>query len=135
MKALLLLFVLPSLTCLAGSNSADTDRLRDGKAIFLDRDRGHCLLCHQVKQINEPFQGTIGTDLSDVGSRLNADQLRARIVDPTLVNPDTVMPAYHRTRDLRQVAEEYINLPILTTDEVDNLVIFVQSLVQDGDNN
>lgn len=131
MKALLPLLVLLPSTCLA----VDMDFLRDGQAIFLDRERGHCLLCHQARQIDEPFQGTIGTDLSDVGSRLNAEQLRARIADPTLLNPDTVMPAYHRTRDLQQVANEYQNLPILTTHELDSLVIFVQSLKIEDDSN
>ena len=38
---------------------------RNGRALVVDRDRGHCLLCHVVSSIGEPFQGTLGPDLSD----------------------------------------------------------------------
>lgn len=99
-----------------------------GKVVFLDRERGHCLLCHQVRQLDAPFQGTIGPDLSDVGNRLTAAQIRARVVDPTRQNPHAVMPPYHRTHDLRQVAQAIAGQPILTAREIEHVVSFVVSL-------
>ena len=101
-----------------------------GKAVFIDRERGHCLLCHQVKQINESFQGNIGPDLSNIGARLGSDELYKRIADPTEQNPNTVMPAYFRTRGLTQVAQAYLDRPVLNANEMDDLVAFLLTLTQ-----
>jgi sulfur-oxidizing protein SoxX len=108
-----------------------TDRPGDperGRAVLLDRDRGHCLLCHAIDQVDEGFQGSIGPPLSDVGDRLGTGELRRRIVDPTRLNPATAMPAYFRTDGLRQVAAEYIGKPILTAQEVEDVVAFLATL-------
>ena len=101
-----------------------------GRAVVLDRDRGHCLLCHRIAQLDEGFQGTIGPPLGDVGNRLSASELRARVVDPTRLNPATVMPAYHRVENLRQVAEAYRGLPVLTAREVEDVVAFLVTIPQ-----
>jgi sulfur-oxidizing protein SoxX len=99
-----------------------------GREVLLDRDRGHCLLCHRIAQLDEGFQGTIGPPLSDVGLRLDAARLRERLVDPTRLNPDTVMPAYYRVDDLRQVARDYEGQPILQAQEVEDVVAYLQTL-------
>ena len=74
-KTFLVVLILALSTAPAASN-AKTITTQDnpesrGKAAFVDRERGHCLLCHQVKQINESFQGNIGPDLSNIGARLD----------------------------------------------------------------
>jgi len=102
-----------------------------GREVVLDRDRGHCLLCHRIAQVDEGFQGTIGPPLTDVGLRLDEDALRARIVDPSRLNPATVMPAYFRTTGLRQVAKDYAGRPILTAQEVEDVVAFLGTLTGD----
>ena len=116
---------LPPLTETAG----DAD---NGRAVLLDRERGHCLLCHQVQQLaNHPegaFQGNIGTDLTDAGARLGAAYLRARVVDPTAMNPETVMPAYHRIEGMHAVAPAFDDTPILTAQEVEDLVAYLLTL-------
>ena len=99
-----------------------------GKAVFLDRSTGHCLLCHSVKQIAEPSQGTLGPALDDVGNRLSADQLRVRISDGTRLNPDTAMPAYFRQAPLNRVAAEYAGKTVLTEQEVEDLVAYLLTL-------
>jgi len=100
----------------------------NGQTVFVDRDRGHCVLCHRVAGLDEPFQGDIGPDLSAVGERLSPAQMRLRLVDPTRLNPDTAMPAYHRTHDLRQVAEAYVGVPVLTAQEVEDVVAYLATL-------
>ena len=107
--------------------SGDPDR---GREVFLDRELGHCLLCHQVAQLDAPFQGNIGPDLSGVGDRLPASTIRERIADPTTLNPETVMPAYARTDNLVDVDERYLGQPILDARQLDDLVVFVASLKQ-----
>lgn len=109
--------------------TATTGDAEQGRAIFLDRERGHCLLCHQVVQLDAGFQGNIGPPLSNVGGRLSSAQIRARVIDPTQLNPDTVMPAYYRTEGLRQVGQAYQQKPILDAQEVEHVVAFVSSLV------
>ena len=107
--------------------AGDPDR---GREVFLDRELGHCLLCHQVAQLDAPFQGNIGPDLSSVGERLSAAIIRKRIADPTTMNPETVMPANTRTDNLLDVDERYQGKPILDPRQLEDLVAFVASLKQ-----
>lgn len=99
-----------------------------GRTVFLDRDTGHCLLCHQVEQVDESFQGNLGPDLSDAGSRLSTAELRERIIDPTRLNPETVMPTYYRTSGLRQVGTAYVGRPILNAQQIEDVVAFISTL-------
>ena len=48
--------------------------------------------------------GNVAPPLSGIGSRRSAGELRLRIVDPTRVNKDAVMPAYYRVHGLDTVA-------------------------------
>lgn len=128
-----LLLLLPGLLPGAEAMEALTEEPGDpgrGRAVVLDRDRGHCLLCHRIAQLDEGFQGTIGPPLANVGDRLSLRELRARVVDPTQLNPATVMPAYHRVENLRQVAEAYRGQPILTAQEVEDVIAFLATLGQ-----
>ena len=39
-----------------------------GREVFVDRQGGHCVLCHQVATLDAPFQGDIGPALDDIGA-------------------------------------------------------------------
>ena len=95
---------------------------------MLDRTRGNCLICHQVPEQDEPFQGTIGPALAGVGARLDVGQLRLRLVDASLLNPKTVMPPYFRTEGLRDVAPQFRGLPALNAQEIEDVVAYLASL-------
>ena len=99
-----------------------------GEQIFVARESGHCVLCHQVNGLSAPFQGNLGPSLSDVGARLSPGQIRLRLVDASLVNPGTVMPPYHRTNDLNQVDAAYTGKPVLTEAEIEHLVAYLAGL-------
>ncbi len=96
-----------------------------GSDIFVDRERGHCVLCHAIEGLEAEFQGNVGPDLSLVGDRLSAGQLRLRIADYQIVRPGTLMPSYYRIHDLYQVAEAYQDDPVLTAQEVEDLVSYL----------
>ena len=96
-----------------------------GSEIFIDRERGHCVLCHAIEGLEAEFQGNVGPDLSLVGDRLSAGQLRLRIADYQIVRPGTLMPSYYRNHDLYQVAEAYQDAPVLTAQEVEDLVSYL----------
>ncbi|MEM1434245.1 MAG: sulfur oxidation c-type cytochrome SoxX [Pseudomonadota bacterium] len=127
---------LPALALLFGSAAIATEQppLTDkpgnanrGRAVFLDRQRGHCLLCHQYSAVDEGFQGNIGPSLDGVGNQLSAAALRYRLVDSTRLNPQTVMPAYHRQGGFRDVAPAFRNRPVLTAQEIEDLIAFLRA--------
>jgi len=107
----------------------DTDR---GKIVFLQREQGHCVLCHVVSELDVAFQGNIGPDLSQVGARLSPAQIRLRIVDYQILSPGTLMPSYYRIHDLYQVQDDYLGETILTAQQVEDLVAYLSQTAEDA---
>lgn len=100
-----------------------------GREIVLDRETGDCVLCHAVP--DKPANivtGNVGPPLAGAGARLSAGQLRLRLVDSTRINPDSAMPAYHRVDGLTQVASQYRGKPVLTAQQVEDVIAYLQSL-------
>ena len=108
--------------------ASPADPLR-GRAIIVGRD-ANCLLCHSVPESGQQFMGNIGPSLSGVGRRLSAAQLRLRIIDAAVVNPETVMPPYYRTNGLRNVSEQYSGKPILSAQQIEDVVAYLGTLRQ-----
>lgn len=98
-----------------------------GRELVAGRD-ANCLLCHAVPETGERFMGNVAPALSGVGSRLGAGQLRLRVVDPTRVKSDVAMPAYYRTQGLDLVAHPYRGKPILTAQQVEDVVAYLVTL-------
>ena len=108
-----------------------TDRRGDparGRAIVTNRQVGLCLLCHSGPFPEERFQGNLAPDLSGAARRWTEGQLRLRIVDSSRINPATIMPAYHRTEGLTRVALAYRGKPILTAEQIEDVVAFLMTL-------
>jgi sulfur-oxidizing protein SoxX len=101
-----------------------------GRAIVGNRQQGLCLLCHSGPFPEDRLQGTLAPSLAGVASRLSIGQLRLRIVDASRVNPNTIMPPYYRTQDLTRVAPAYAGKPILSAEEVEDVVAFLATLTQ-----
>jgi len=99
-----------------------------GRKVVLDRHVALCLLCHRGPFPEERFQGDLGPGLAGVGARLSAGQIRLRIVDPGRVNPQTIMPAYFRTQGLQRVAPAYRGKPVLTAEQIEDVVAFLATL-------
>jgi sulfur-oxidizing protein SoxX len=99
-----------------------------GKSAVLSRDAGNCFLCHSVPEAGDTPLGNIGPPLAGVGRRLTAAQLRMRLVDSTRINRTSVMPAYYRTKDLRQVASVYFGKPLLTAQQVEDVIAYLLTL-------
>jgi sulfur-oxidizing protein SoxX len=99
-----------------------------GEAVIRNRETANCLICHTIPSTTERFMGDIGPPLAGVGSRLAPGQIRLRLVDPTLVNPDAIMPPYHRTEGLLRVDPRYRGLPVLTAQEVEDVVTYLSGL-------
>ena len=99
-----------------------------GRAIVANRQVGLCLLCHSGPFPEERFQGDLAPDLRGAGARWTEGQLRLRIVDSGRINPATIMPAYHRTEGLVRVAPSWRGKPVLTAEQVEDVVAFLTTL-------
>jgi L-cysteine S-thiosulfotransferase len=99
-----------------------------GRAIVTSRQLGLCLLCHSGPFPEERFQGNLAPDLAGAGKRSTEGQLRLRIADSSRINPATIMPAYHRTDGLTRVAPAWRGKPILTAEQIEDVVAFLTTL-------
>jgi L-cysteine S-thiosulfotransferase len=99
-----------------------------GRAIVGNRQVGLCLLCHSGPFPEVRLQGTLAPDLKGAGARSSEGQLRLRIVDPAKLNPETIMPAYYRIDDLNRVAPLFRGKPILTAEQIEDVVAFLTTL-------
>jgi sulfur-oxidizing protein SoxX len=98
-----------------------------GREVIAGRD-GNCLLCHAIPQTGERFMGNVGPPLSGVGARLSAGQLRLRVADPVKLNRDVIMPSYYRVYGLDRVAAPHDGKPILTAQQVEDVVAYLLTL-------
>ena len=99
-----------------------------GEKIVTNRQVGLCLLCHSGPYPQERFQGTMAPDLKGAGARWNEGQLRLRIVDAARVNPQTIMPPYYRTDGLNRVAPAFRGKPILSAEQIEDVVAHLMTL-------
>jgi len=99
-----------------------------GRAIVVNRQVGLCLLCHSGPFPEERFQGNFAPDLSGAGKRSTEAQLRLRIADSSRINPATIMPAYHRSEGLVRVAPAWRGKPVLTAEQIEDVVAFLMTL-------
>jgi len=99
-----------------------------GRAIVVNRQVGLCMLCHSGPFPEERFQGNLAPDLAGAGKRASEGQLRLRIVDSGRINPATIMPAYHRTEGLVRVAPALRGKPILSAEQIEDVVAFLMTL-------
>ena len=106
-------------------NRGDPQR---GRQIVANRQVGLCLLCHRAPIPEERFQGDLAPSLAGVGARLTEAQIRARIVDPSKADPDTLMPAYYRKDGLTRVAASYRGKTILSAEQIEDIVAYLTSL-------
>jgi L-cysteine S-thiosulfotransferase len=64
-----------------------------GKAIAMDRSKGNCIACHVLPGGDSP--GAIGPALVAMQARYpTKEALAKQIWDPTIKNPDAVMPLF-----------------------------------------
>jgi sulfur-oxidizing protein SoxX len=99
-----------------------------GRAIVANRQVGLCVLCHTAPIAEERFQGDLAPDLAGAGSRWSEGELRARVVDARMANPATIMPPYGVTDGLTRVAASFRGKPLLTAQEIEDVVAYLVTL-------
>ncbi|NUR12558.1 MAG: sulfur oxidation c-type cytochrome SoxX [Bradyrhizobium sp.] len=98
-----------------------------GRALVLARTTT-CILCHSGPFPETRFQGDLAPDLTGVGNRWTAGQLRLRLVDASRFNAGTIMPSYHRNDGLVRVGRNFAGKPILSAAEIEDIVAFLATL-------
>jgi len=76
----------------------------------------------------EPFQGDVGPDLRGTASRLSEAEIRLRVVDAKVADPETAMPPYHRIDRLYGVRTELAGKPVLSAEQIEDVVAFLMTL-------
>ena len=109
-----------SLTGTAGDPAA-------GKKAAINQKKGNCLACHAMPIPEEQFHGKTGPDLHGIGSRQNEAELRMRLVDPKVINADTMMPSFFKTGQHR-VLPDFQGKTILEAQDVENIVAYLLTL-------
>jgi sulfur-oxidizing protein SoxX len=94
-----------------------------------DRTQTLCLLCHALTAAGDANQGNLAPPLA-AAARLTPKELRERIADMRRFNPDTVMPPFRTTDDLRDVAPAWAGRPALTEQQLDDIVAYLGTLAK-----
>jgi L-cysteine S-thiosulfotransferase len=100
----------------------------NGKKVFVHQKKGNCLTCHTAPIPEEQFHGKVGPDLAGVGARMSEGEIRLRIVNPKVLNPETLMMAFYKTHGLKQVNKSFVGKPMLNEQEVEDIVAYLMTL-------
>ena len=100
--------------------SANPER---GRKLLVNRQETGCVLCHAIPGMKAG--GDMGPNLQGLSQRLSAEQIRYRIADPRLLNPQTFMPAYFSTQGLHNVAKPLMGKTILTEQGLEDIVAYL----------
>jgi sulfur-oxidizing protein SoxX len=98
-----------------------------GRALVLERTNT-CILCHSGPWPEEKFQGDLAPNLAGAGSRWSTGQLRLRLVDASRLNAATIMPSYYRLDGLDRVAPAFRGKPILSAEQIEDIVAYLATL-------
>jgi len=103
---------------------------KEGGKVVAERRLGNCLSCHEIEALRgEPFHGDVGPSLDGVAGRWDTGTLRMIVVNAkTVFGEETVMPAFYRVDGLNRVRPEFLGKPILTAQQVEDVVAFLATL-------
>ena len=99
------------------------------KGIMIIKSRKtNCLSCHEAPLPEEKFQGNFGPSLLGVGSRYSKEDIRIRLINAKIINPDSIMPSYFKKSDYPRTPKKFLRKTFLSLEEVEHLVEYLYSL-------
>lgn len=101
---------------------------KKGRKLSINRKKGNCLACHVMPIPEQQFHGTIGPDLKGVAGRYEVGELRLRVVDPKVINEDTIMPSFYKNTGFHRVLKKFKGKSVLAAQEVEDIVAYLQTL-------
>jgi len=97
-----------------------------GRALVVER--ASCILCHSGPFPEQRFQGDVAPSLAGTGSRWSEGEIRLRLVDASRLNAATIMPSYYRIDGLSRVGRAWQNKPILSAEQIEDIVAYLVTL-------
>lgn len=98
-----------------------------GRALVVDR-ASTCILCHAGPFPEQRVQSDVAPNLGGTGSRWPEGAIRLRLVDASRFNAATIMPSYYRTEGLSRVGRNWQDKPILTAEQIEDIVAYLVTL-------
>src|SRR3954466_9055831 len=98
-----------------------------GRALVVERS-STCILCHSVPFPEQRFQGDVAPSLAGTGRRWSEGAIRLRRVDAARLNAATIMPSYYRIDGLDRVSRAWQGKPILTAEQIEDIVAYLVTL-------
>jgi sulfur-oxidizing protein SoxX len=81
------------------------------------------VLCHTIPGFKDG--GEMGPNLAGLSQRMTPEQIRMRIADPRVLNPQTFMPAYFSTEGLHNVAKPLVGKTVLSEQSLEDIVAYL----------
>ncbi len=81
-----------STVCFTGAVANDA-LIKQGKEIFMTKNKGNCLACHGIKGMNVDGPGSMGPELQAL-QYWPDEALYNKVYDPYTTNPISAMPAF-----------------------------------------
>ena len=121
-------FEIDEINLLAKKNNVKLiGNIKRGKKIFSSR-KVNCLSCHEAPIKEEKFHGNFGPSLYRVGSVYSKDEIRLRVINAKIINSNSIMPAYYVKINNPRTPKNFLNITILSAQEVEDLVEYLYSL-------
>lgn len=99
-----------------------------GRKVVIGRKKGNCLACHDIKAIPEqPFHGETGPALEHIPEHHTVAELRMRLVDPKVLNPNTMMPSFYKLGQYR-VLKKFQGKTVLSAQDVEDVIAYLMTL-------
>jgi sulfur-oxidizing protein SoxX len=100
----------------------------NGKKLATNRKKGNCLACHSMPIPEQAFHGNIGPSLKGISNRYSEGELRLRIVNPKVLNSETIMPAFYKADGFNRVMKKFAGKTIISAQEVEDIVAYLMML-------
>ena len=99
-----------------------------GEKLAIGRKKGNCLACHVMPIPSQSFHGLVGPTLVGVGGRYKEGELRLRVVDPKLLNPESIMPSFLKSSGFHRPLKKFKGKSVLKAQDIEDIVAYLKTL-------
>ena len=100
----------------------------NGKKLAINRKKGNCLACHSMPIPEQAFHGNVGPDLKGIAASYSEGEFRLRLVDPKVLNSETIMPAFYKAAGFNRVMKKFAGKTIISAQDVEDIVAYLMTL-------